>query len=340
MTGFEKIINAYCQSVTDALLAEIHPLIFGKDYLFMLLLRRLLLLSSSASLIAGICAPIASAQQRYTVQVPAFVTRDLNALAAREQAARDLDGHDVGLSQVIASPFLADEAVRSEVLQGVEDTVAREQNLSAEQRLEIVQKAQQIVGAAAQRSAQQQVQVESNGQPARQASAPNRLVPSDILPQRMIDLRASFTSYPDWLALCVEGHPGGHADNRVLRQLGIQSCISTAILFSSLTLGVNYRFNIFARTDRRGRIHEVNVGPQLGFRWVIGQAAGVDVMASGEYVWWVRPQQLGVNVTADVGASFDGRYGASWYWGGFLGGPSTGFWAIPIFRLMGGVSFR
>lgn len=251
----------------------------------------------------------------------------LIAMSAVSAFAGEHTEHVVSLKQVIENaPLLKDSNARADILTKTRAELDAEDHLTPEQREVIYSKAVQIAEAAA-------VATPSDNE---QAADWSLSVP-DLLPTRTVDIRASFTSYPDWLALCVEGHPWGRSDNRKLRQLGIQGCVSTVIFFSSLTVGANYRFNVFARRDRAAHIHEINVGPQVDLRWVMNGAVAVDLMASGEYVWWVRPNQLGITATVDAGLSLGGTYNP-YFWGSYLTG--NHFWAVPIFRLMGGVAFK
>jgi hypothetical protein len=121
---------------------------------------------------------------------------------------------------------------------------------------------------------------------------------------RVADVEVSFLSgIPDLVGLCLEGFPTNN--------LAIEACASTAIFVSSLVLNVKYRWDLVLKQNEKGRIHNLQLGPGGGVRYVEGlcfdacqnPTVRADLMASLEYTYWLS-HHLGIQTQLDAGIDF------------------------------------
>lgn len=143
---------------------------------------------------------------------------------------------------------------------------------------------------------------------------------------RILDLRLSFMSgIPDLIGACIEGHP--------VNELSIEACATTAILVTTLSAGVKYRWDLVLREDRFGHINQLALGPGFSVRKLQScfdtcqNGFGADLFASLQYVFWIT-KHFGLNATFEAGAT---------YWN--LGPTAKDGRFLPIARISIGVSF-
>jgi hypothetical protein len=151
---------------------------------------------------------------------------------------------------------------------------------------------------------------------------------------RIADVQVAFLSgIPDLVGLCLEGFPTNN--------LAIEACASTAIFVSSLALNVKYRWDLVLKQNERGRIHNLQLGPGGGIRYMeaicfdacLNGTVRGDLVASLEYTYWLA-RHFGLQVQFDAGVNFriaaiDRGYGST----------AVPLPVIPFGRIMIGVAF-
>lgn len=133
----------------------------------------------------------------------------------------------------------------------------------------------------------------------------------EIINGRVLDISVTFLSgIPDILSVCLEGHP--------TKGLAIEACANTAVIVSGFSAAVKYRWDLIAKMTDRGNVHQLSIGPGVGFHrhymtaWMGGDggqysATTLDGLLSLEYVYWLS-KHFGLTAQLDLGGSYVVHY--------------------------------